>query len=420
MKTTAQAQETILTRTILASPSRVYAAFTQPEGWCEWCCEQAEADAHVGGKLHIYTEGYNAYGEFTVLGQDRTVAFTWNGDGEPPTLIHVLLDGQDTGTITTFRVTSLGPEQDWAGFAAFLERTWGHALNNLKAVLEAKSGIVKFVELPNQVRLPYVEQGDPLGVPVLLLHGFTDSWRSFELVLLHLPVSIHAIALTQRGHGDASRPPAGYCSHDLAADLAAFMDALHLEAAVIVGASSGGIVAQRFAIDYPERTLGLVLASSPVTLQNKPGVRELWDSTISKLTDPIDPGFVRKFAEGSLSQRVPPPFFEAMVQDSLKVPAHVWKATTEGLLEEDHSAELDKIQSPTLIIWGDQDTFTRGDQEALTAAIAGSLLVVYPGAGHSPHWEEPERFASDLVAFVEAAAIGTRASPSRRTRTPDR
>jgi pimeloyl-ACP methyl ester carboxylesterase len=39
------------------------------------------------------------------------------------------------------------------------------------------------VELPQGVRLPYVEQGDPLGVPVLLLHGITDSWRSFERVL---------------------------------------------------------------------------------------------------------------------------------------------------------------------------------------------------------------------------------------------
>ena len=286
--------------------------------------------------------------------------------------------------------------------------------------LEAKSRICSSVELSNQVRLPYVEQGDPLGVPVLLLHGFTDSWRSFELVLPRLPASIHAIALTQRGHGDASRPRAGYRSHELAADLAAFMDTLHLEAAVIVGASSGGIVAQRFAIDYPERTLGLVRAGSPVTLRNKPSARELWDSTISKLTDPVDPAFVRRFAEGWLSLRVPPAFFETMVQESLKVPAHVWKAAIASLLEEDHSAELDKIQSPALIIWGDQDTFTRSDQESLTAAIAGSRFVVYPGTGHSPHWEEPERFASDLVAFVETVAIVVRASPSRWTGTPAR
>ncbi len=85
---TTQTQEFALTRTILASPSQIYMAFTRAEGWCEWCCEKAETDVHVGGKLHIYTEGYNAYGEFTLLEQDRTVAFTWNGDKEPPMLLN--------------------------------------------------------------------------------------------------------------------------------------------------------------------------------------------------------------------------------------------------------------------------------------------------------------------------------------------
>jgi uncharacterized protein YndB with AHSA1/START domain len=135
---TAQAQEIMLTRTVLALPSQVYAALTRAEGWCAWCCEKAEADAHVGGKLHIYTEGYNANGEFTVLEPDRAVAFTWNGDAEPPTLIHVLLDEQDDGTVVAFKVTGLGSTQDWAGIADSLERIWGRALDNLKAVLEAR------------------------------------------------------------------------------------------------------------------------------------------------------------------------------------------------------------------------------------------------------------------------------------------
>ena len=64
----------------------------------------------------------------------------------------------------------------------------------------------KAIALSTGVTLPYVEQGDPDGVPVILLHGVTDSWRSFEPVLPHLPPSIHAFALTQRGHGDADRP----------------------------------------------------------------------------------------------------------------------------------------------------------------------------------------------------------------------
>ncbi len=262
--------------------------------------------------------------------------------------------------------------------------------------------VIKSVELPNRVKLPYVEQGDPSGVPVLLLHGYADSWHSFELVLPHLPESIRAFAITQRGHGDASGPGAGYQSHDFAADLAAFMDALHLEAAVIAGGSSGGFVARRFAIDHPERTLGLVLMGSPLTLQDKPGVLEVWDSTISKLTDPVDPDFVREFQQSTLVQPVPQEFLDTLVQENLKVPARVWRATFEGLLEDDSFGELDKIKAPTLIVWGDQDAVVpRSDQEALAATIVGSRLVVYPGAGHGFYWEEPDRFASALVAFIE-------------------
>jgi non-heme chloroperoxidase len=265
--------------------------------------------------------------------------------------------------------------------------------------------VIKSVELPNGVKLPYVEQGDPSGVAVLLLHGITDSWRSFEPVLSHLPNSIHAFALSQRGHGDADRPAAGYRPHDFAADVAAFMDALEIRPAVVVGHSMGASIAQRFAIDYPRRTLGLVLMGSLATWRGHPDFVELWDSVVSTLTDPIDPGFVREFQESTLAQPVPPEFLETIVQESLKLPAQVWRAVLiEGLLEADFSGELGKIEAPTLIVWGDQDDLTRSGQEALAAAIAGSQLVVYPGAGHGVHWEEPESVTDDIATFVKKAA----------------
>src|ERR671914_762671 len=132
--------------------------------------------------------------------------------------------------------------------------------------------IIKSVELPHRVKLPYVEQGDPSGVPMILLHGGTDSWRSFEPVLPHLPESIHAFALTQRGHGDADRPTTGYRQRDFAADVAAFLDALGLASAVIVGSSLGSTVAQRFALDHPGRVRGLVLAAAFSTYGDNPDV----------------------------------------------------------------------------------------------------------------------------------------------------
>jgi pimeloyl-ACP methyl ester carboxylesterase len=261
---------------------------------------------------------------------------------------------------------------------------------------------IKSFELSSQVKLPYAEQGDPTGVPLLLLHGYADSWRSFELVLPFLPDSVHAIALTQRGHGDASRPPEGYRPRDHAADVAELLDALQLEAAVIAGGSSGGFAARRFAVDYPERTLGLVLLGAPFTLQDKPGVLELWESNISKLTDPVDPRFVREFQESTHVRPVPEDFLNTMVNEGLKVPARVWRSTLEGLLEDDSSESLAGIKVPTLIIWGDQDTVVPlSDQEKLTAGIESSRLVVYPGVGHAIYWEEPSQVASDIGIFIK-------------------
>src|SRR5689334_21102534 len=107
---------------------------------------------------------------------------------------------------------------------------------------------VRSATLSTGVTVPYAETGDPSGIPVVLVHGYVESWRYFEPVLRLLPDSIHAYAFSQRGHGDADRPPDGYTPADLVADLVAFMDSVGLEAAALVGSSSGGVVAQLVAV----------------------------------------------------------------------------------------------------------------------------------------------------------------------------
>jgi non-heme chloroperoxidase len=263
------------------------------------------------------------------------------------------------------------------------------------------------VEVSTRVQMPYFEQGDSSGIPLVLLHAVGDSQRIFEGLLAHLPDSVHAFAPTMRGHGDASRPASGYRSTDFATDIVAFMDAVRIETAVIVGASSGGLIGQRFAIDFPNHILGLVLLGSPLTFVNKPFAQGLWDSTISKLNDPIDPSFVRRFTESTLSRSVPDTLLATSIRESLKVPAFVWRETFKGILTDDFSAELAGITVPTLVIWGDKDAvLPREDQEVLTRLIRGSRLIVYPGAGHVFYWEEPTRVAADLTAFTEELASG--------------
>lgn len=264
---------------------------------------------------------------------------------------------------------------------------------------------INSVELSTGVTLQYVEQGDPSGVPVLFLHVLSDSWYSFELVLPHLPESIRAFAMTQRGHGDSSRPEAGYRFHDFAADVAAFMDGLGLDAAVVVGHSMGSAIARRFALDHPERTLGLVLAASFASFATNPVAQQLWDEVVSEMEDPVDPAFVREFQESTIAQPVPQAFLEAVVQESLKLPARVWKMTISGSLQDDFTGESERIEAPTLLVWGDHDGMVpHGDQDEQMAVITNSQLAVYEGIGHAVHWEDPDRFASDLTSFIKTVS----------------
>jgi pimeloyl-ACP methyl ester carboxylesterase len=267
------------------------------------------------------------------------------------------------------------------------------------------SPIVKSIGLPHGPKLQYVEQGDPAGVPVLLLHGYTDSWRSFEETLAHLPASIHAVAVTQRGHGDADRPQTGYRLEDFAADAVALIEALELGPAVIVGHSMGSWIARRAAIDHPDRVLGLVLAGSFGTARENLALMAFWDEAVSTLADPIDRGFVHDFQASTTARPLPDAALDIFVEESLKVPAHVWRETYQGFLEIDFSGELAAVEAPTLVVWGDRDDYCdRAEQESLVDEIPNARLLIYEGSGHALHWEEAERFASDLAAFAHEAA----------------
>lgn len=262
------------------------------------------------------------------------------------------------------------------------------------------------------LRLPYVEQGDPDGVPVVLLHGYSDSWNSYELLLARLPASVRAYALTQRGHGDADRPLTGYRPEDHANDVRGFLDAMGHEAAVIVGHSGGSYTAQRFAVDHPERTLGLVLIGAFSSFKTA----EMHDlrSVIDELTDPVDPGFVREFQESTIAEPVPASFLDRIVAESRKLPARVWQAWLRETMDAPVPIETGTIEAPTLILWGDQDAMAlRAAQDALVAAIPGSRLVVYEGGGHCPHWERPAAATKEIVAFAQqhrARGLASRAS----------
>ena len=254
-------------------------------------------------------------------------------------------------------------------------------------------------------RLHYAEQGDPTGEAIVMLHGYSDSWFSFSRVLPLLSPEYHTFALTQRGHGDSDKPQCCYTPEDFAADVDAFMDAVRIEEATLVGASTGALFAQRVALSYPHRVSRLVLvgAQTPANEANEAvmGLQE----EVRALEDPVPPEFVRAFQESPTYQPVPQEFLDTVVSESLKLPARVWRDYLEGAvlsIDQDYVLALREIDVPTLILWGEQDPlFPREEQERLAAAIPGATLRVYPETGHAVHWDRPEWVVRDLEEFMK-------------------
>ncbi len=255
------------------------------------------------------------------------------------------------------------------------------------------------VRVAHGVRLHYVQQGDPQGEALLMLHGWPDSWFTFSRVLPLIPERYRVLVPDHRGFGDSDRPESGYGIRELADDAAALLDALSVDRATLVGHSLGSFVARRLAIAHPDRVARLVLIGTGFSPVN-PATEQV--RAMLPQGDEVPPPFAREFQASTAFVPLPPAFFERLVEESLKAPARVWRDVFNGLLAYNDVGELRQIEAPTLLLWGEHDAlFPRADQERVTAAIRGSTLVIYAQTGHCPNWERPERLADDLTAFLQ-------------------
>ncbi|MDJ0835325.1 MAG: alpha/beta hydrolase [Acidobacteriota bacterium] len=254
--------------------------------------------------------------------------------------------------------------------------------------------------LSTGVTLQYAERGRGKRNVIIMIPGYLDSWFSYSEVLNNLPASFHAIALTQRGHGDSEKPLEGYAMTDFSEDVVAFMDHFGYRKAHIVGHSMGGAIAQRVAIDHPERVKKLVLIATTAQAVGNEVLLFVADA-VADLEDPIDREFVFEFQSGTAPDPISDEFIENIVTESQKVPARVWRDALDGLLQADYSDELSLIEAPTLILWGDRDDiFLFDDQQFLAENIPKARLQIYPNLNHSIQWQRPRLVALEIAAFL--------------------
>ena len=257
------------------------------------------------------------------------------------------------------------------------------------------------------------------GPVLLLLHGIANSSQTWENVAPLLSERFTLIAPDLLGHGESATPRGDYSLGAHATGVRDLLTALGIERATVIGHSLGGGIAMQFAYQFPERCERLVLVSSgglgrEVHLLLRAAALPGADWVLPLLTSSQVVGVGRHL--GGLLKRVrlaPGGDAEVLAQGFASLDSagsrqaflHTVRAVIEpsGQRVSAHDRLALAGPIPSLIVWGERDSIIPVSHgEAAHEAIPGSRFEVFPGAGHLPHDDDPERFAAVLVDFCES------------------
>ena len=255
------------------------------------------------------------------------------------------------------------------------------------------------VRLANGVNLAYVELGDPKGEPLLLLHGYTDTSRSWTAVAPYL-LRHRLLIPDQRGHGGSDAPACCYSAHVFAEDARLFLDSMKVGKAAVAGHSLGSMVAMTLAAEHPERVTRVALIGSTALVPVRRG-DWLWTNAHA-LTAPLDPAspFMREWHPANQPTPVDPAFAEAAMAEILAIPLHVWRAVMRELADVPAGRHAADIRAPVLILSGGKDPlFPSEHHAALVKAIPHAEARVFPDLGHNLSWERPAETGPVLARF---------------------
>ncbi|MER9504804.1 alpha/beta hydrolase [Mesorhizobium sp. M0579] len=250
------------------------------------------------------------------------------------------------------------------------------------------------------LKIAYVEF--PGAEPALLLvHGFTDTSRSFSLLVPHL-TGRRLIIPDLRGHG-ASQAGEGCGIADFADDLAALVRRLRIDRPVLVGHSMGAMISIQIAARHPEIVGGLVLLAG--TLKPDLGLDHPMVAGVKRLRDPISPTDPFYDWWHACRSGVPQAFLAAMARDASAMSAVRWRAILDEISTADLTGPARSVKIRAFIIAGAGDPlFGVVHQQALSGALANASLLWAQDCGHNPHWEDPAFVARTIANAFGASA----------------
>jgi pimeloyl-ACP methyl ester carboxylesterase len=275
----------------------------------------------------------------------------------------------------------------------------------------------QFITLPSGATVHYRDQGQRNAPTLVLLHGSIASLHTWEPWVNQMGDQFRIISLDLPGHGLTGAVPSDdYSQEAMTGFVNEFTTVMNIQRFALAGNSMGGAVAARFAIRHPERLTALVLvnaAGMPTRTARDAGL----GFTIARLpviqnvmlyVSPrslFEQGLKKAFSDDALVTQEMVDRYWILNRKTGNRAATLKRFQTpvDNVVQEN----AERITTPTLILWGDQDSLTPPDiGQAYNAAIKGSRLVVFRNTGHVPMEEVPEQSARVVREFLAPQSIG--------------
>jgi 3-oxoadipate enol-lactonase len=247
----------------------------------------------------------------------------------------------------------------------------------------------------------HVQDLGPAERPVLVFsNSLGTDFRIWNDVVARLGDQFRIVLYDKRGHGLSELGETPYRIADHVADLAALLDELAIEGAIVCGLSVGGLIAQGLYASRPELVSGLILSDTA----HRIGSAALWNDRMAA----IEKGGIASIAEAILER-----WFSRALRENDPAALAGWRAmltrtpeagylgTCAAIRDADFTEEAGRIAVPTLCIVGDQDGATPPELVRQTAdLIPGARYQVIAGAGHLPCIERPAEVARLIEGFA--------------------
>lgn len=252
----------------------------------------------------------------------------------------------------------------------------------------------------NDMVLHFRVEGSEDAPALVLVNSLGTDARIWDSVIARLAGRYRVISYDKRGHGLSDSPGGDYSLDDHVSDLAGLLQFLGIERVALAGVSVGGLIAQDFALRYPDRLAALVLCDTAA----KVGDVAMWDERIATarqlgLAALAEPVMARWFTERFRRER---PAEVAGWRNMLaRMPVDGYAGTCAALRDADLRGAIAAITVPTLVVVGEQDLATPVELvRGMAQAIPGSQFVTIPDCGHIPSIEQPQALTALMTRFL--------------------